>query len=70
MSLNVCDISRFAASERSQAVGQGLGFVVPYTAVAFVGIIVTSAASDLYPSDHDLWNFVRQNCDFDSVGVL
>ena len=50
MSLNIADISRFAKSQRAQALGQLAGFVLPNVAVATVGILTTGAASALYPA--------------------
>jgi NCS1 family nucleobase:cation symporter-1 len=59
MSLNIADISRFARSQRAQAVGQCVGFVLPNVLVASVGIFTTGAASKLYPEKaSELWNFV------------
>ena len=37
MSLNIGDISRFSVSQRDQALGQALGFVLPNTLVATIG---------------------------------
>eukprot|EP01043_Picozoa_sp_COSAG02_P048492 COSAG02_NODE_4767_length_5003_cov_13.644168_3_plen_517_part_00 len=59
MSLNIADISRFARSQRAQAVGQLVGFVAPNVLVASVGIFTTGSASVLYPEKaSELWNFV------------
>ena len=59
MSLNIADISRFAKSQRAQALGQLAGFVLPNVAVATVGILTTGAASALYPAKAgSFWNFV------------
>lgn len=59
MSLNIADISRFARSQRAQALGQLAGFVLPNCLVAVVGILTTGAASELYPERaSDMWNFV------------
>jgi NCS1 family nucleobase:cation symporter-1 len=59
MSLNIADISRFATSQRAQALGQLVGFVLPNVAVATIGILTTGAASELYPEKaSELWNFV------------
>lgn len=62
MSLNICDISRYAKSERAQAIGQAIGFVLPNTAVAAVGIFVTAAATVLFPGADNLWNFTSLFC--------
>jgi NCS1 family nucleobase:cation symporter-1 len=59
MSLNIADISRFASSQRAQAMGQLVGFVLPNVAVATIGMITTGAATELHPEKaKDLWNFV------------
>jgi NCS1 family nucleobase:cation symporter-1 len=43
LSLNIPDFTRFARSQRSQALGQALGLPTTMTAFAFVGVAVTSA---------------------------
>jgi NCS1 family nucleobase:cation symporter-1 len=43
LSLNIPDFTRFARSQRSQAVGQALGLPTTMTAFAFIGVAVTSA---------------------------
>jgi NCS1 family nucleobase:cation symporter-1 len=43
LSLNIPDFTRYARSQRSQAIGQALGLPVTMTAFAFVGVAVTSA---------------------------
>jgi NCS1 family nucleobase:cation symporter-1 len=43
LSLNIPDFTRYARSQRSQAVGQALGLPATMTAFAFVGVAVTSA---------------------------
>lgn len=48
LSLNIPDFTRYARSQRSQAVGQALGLPLTMTAVAFVGVVVTSATIVLF----------------------
>src|SRR6187397_2356627 len=43
LSLNIPDFTRYAKSQRSQALGQALGLPTTMTAFAFVGVAVTSA---------------------------
>jgi NCS1 family nucleobase:cation symporter-1 len=43
LSLNIPDFTRYARSQRSQALGQALGLPTTMTAFAFVGVAVTSA---------------------------
>ena len=43
LSLNIPDFTRYARSQRSQAVGQALGLPATMTAFAFIGVAVTSA---------------------------
>ena len=43
LSLNIPDFTRYARSQRSQALGQALGLPASMTAVAFIGVAVTSA---------------------------
>jgi nucleobase:cation symporter-1, NCS1 family len=43
LSLNIPDFTRYAESQRSQALGQALGLPATMTAFAFIGVAVTSA---------------------------
>lgn len=43
LSLNIPDFTRYAKSQRSQAMGQALGLPLTMTAFAFLGVAVTSA---------------------------
>jgi NCS1 family nucleobase:cation symporter-1 len=43
LSLNIPDFTRYARSQRAQALGQALGLPLTMTAIAFVGVAVTSA---------------------------
>ncbi|MBI3724604.1 NCS1 family nucleobase:cation symporter-1 [bacterium] len=47
LSLNIPDFTRYAKSQRAQATGQALGLPTSMTAVAFVGVAVTSATTML-----------------------
>ena len=48
LSLNIPDFTRYARSQRSQALGQALGLPTTMTAFAFIGVAVTSATIVLY----------------------
>jgi NCS1 family nucleobase:cation symporter-1 len=43
LSLNIPDFTRYASSQRSQALGQALGLPATMTAFSFIGVAVTSA---------------------------
>jgi nucleobase:cation symporter-1, NCS1 family len=48
LSLNIPDFTRYAQSQRSQALGQALGLPATMAAFAFVGVAVTSATVVVY----------------------
>jgi NCS1 family nucleobase:cation symporter-1 len=48
LSLNIPDFTRYARSQRSQALGQALGLPLTMTAFAFIGVAVTSATIVLF----------------------
>jgi nucleobase:cation symporter-1, NCS1 family len=48
VSLNIPDFSRFARSQRGQAIGQALALPTTMTLYAFIGIAVTSATVVIY----------------------
>ncbi|MDB4952324.1 MAG: pucI [Gemmatimonadetes bacterium] len=48
LSLNIPDFTRYARSQRSQAVGQAVGLPTTMTAFAFIGVAVTSATIVMY----------------------
>jgi NCS1 family nucleobase:cation symporter-1 len=48
LSLNIPDFTRYAKSQRSQALGQALGLPTTMTAFAFLGVGVTSATIVLF----------------------
>jgi NCS1 family nucleobase:cation symporter-1 len=48
LSLNIPDFTRYARSQRSQALGQALGLPATMTAFAFIGVTVTSATVVLF----------------------
>jgi NCS1 family nucleobase:cation symporter-1 len=48
LSLNIPDFTRYARSQRSQALGQALGLPLTMTAFAFIGVATTSATVLIY----------------------
>jgi NCS1 family nucleobase:cation symporter-1 len=48
LSLNIPDFTRYARSQRSQALGQALGLPVTMASFAFIGVAVTSATVVIY----------------------
>ncbi|HVF92072.1 MAG TPA: NCS1 family nucleobase:cation symporter-1 [Blastocatellia bacterium] len=48
LSLNIPDFTRYARSQKSQALGQALGLPTTMTAFAFIGVAVTSATMLIY----------------------
>ena len=46
--LNVCDLSRFAPSQRDQIVGQGIGLPLTYAITGFVGLWAAGATQYIY----------------------
>lgn len=48
LSLNIPDFTRYARSQRSQALGQALGLPATMTSFAFIGVAVTSATIVLF----------------------
>jgi NCS1 family nucleobase:cation symporter-1 len=48
LSLNIPDFTRYARSQRSQALGQALGLPATMTAFAFIGVAVTSSTIVLF----------------------
>ena len=54
LSLNIPDFSRYAKSQKDQAVGQALGLLTTMPLFAFIGIAVTSATVIVY--GQAIWN--------------
>lgn len=48
LSLNIPDFTRYARSQKDQAIGQGIGLLTTMPLFAFIGIAVTSATLILY----------------------
>lgn len=54
LSLNIPDFTRYAVSQKAQVLGQALGLPPAMTAVAFLGVVVTSATAIVY--GHIIWD--------------
>ncbi|MGD9903674.1 MAG: NCS1 family nucleobase:cation symporter-1 [Vicinamibacterales bacterium] len=54
LSLNIPDFSRFARSQRDQAVGQALGLLTTMPLIAFIGVAVTGATVVIFGTA--VWN--------------
>jgi NCS1 family nucleobase:cation symporter-1 len=48
LSLNICDFTRYARTQRAQAVGQTVGLPLTMTLYAFIGIAVTSMTVTIF----------------------
>ncbi len=59
ISLNIPDFTRFARSQREQAIGQALALPTTMTLYAFIGIVVTSATVVIYGTA--IWDPVNVN---------
>ena len=68
LSLNIPDFTRFAASQRSQAVGQALGLVPTMTLFCFIGIAVTGATVHIF--GRAIWDPVELVSKFGSTTVI
>ncbi len=68
LSLNIPDFSRYARSQRDQALGQLLGLPPTMTLFAFIGIAVTAATVVLY--GEAIWDPVQLLGRFESPAVV
>jgi nucleobase:cation symporter-1, NCS1 family len=68
LSLNIPDFTRYAKSQRSQALGQALGLPATMTALAFIGVAVTSATIVIY--GEAIWDPVALVARIGSVPVI
>ncbi|HSR69224.1 MAG TPA: NCS1 family nucleobase:cation symporter-1 [Acidobacteriota bacterium] len=57
LSLNIPDFTRYARSQKDQALGQAVGLLTTMPLFAFIGVAVTSATVILY--GHAVWNPVE-----------
>jgi NCS1 family nucleobase:cation symporter-1 len=72
LSLNMPDFTRFGRSQREQAIGQTLGLPTTMTIFPLIAVLVTSAATVVYPTDKpaDLFNPVYLVGKFDNTLVV
>jgi NCS1 family nucleobase:cation symporter-1 len=68
LSLNIPDFTRYAKSQRSQALGQALGLPTTMTAFAFIGVAVTSATIVIF--GEPVWDPVVLVSRIGSAGVI
>src|SRR5205814_4438975 len=61
LSLNMPDFTRCGRSQREQAIGQTIALPMTMTVFASMGVIITSAAVQIYPNSpmSDLWDPVK-----------
>jgi nucleobase:cation symporter-1, NCS1 family len=61
LSLNMPDFTRFGRSQREQAIGQTVALPTTMTIFAAMGVIITSAAVEIYPNSpmSELWDPVK-----------
>ncbi|MCE9531747.1 MAG: NCS1 family nucleobase:cation symporter-1 [Planctomycetes bacterium] len=68
LSLNIPDFSRYARSQRDQALGQALGLPATMALYAFIGVAVTSATLIIYGKE--IWDPVQLLTKFQNPIVL
>src|SRR6188472_4334107 len=68
LSLNIPDFTRYARSQRSQALGQALGLPATMTAFAFIGVAVTSATIVIFGAP--VWDPVVLVTKIGGAGVI
>jgi NCS1 family nucleobase:cation symporter-1 len=68
LSLNIPDFTRYARSQRSQALGQAFGLPATMTAFAFIGVAVTSATIVIF--GEAIWDPVALIARIGSVPVI
>ena len=72
LSLNIPDFSRYARTQRDQVVGQAVGLPLTMGLYAFIGVAVTLAAFQIYPTEDraKLWNPVYLLAKFEHPAVV
>ena len=68
LSLNIPDFSRYAASQRDQAVGQALGLPLAMAFYSFIGVAVTSATAIIF--GRTIWDPIEVLVQFRNPAVL
>jgi NCS1 family nucleobase:cation symporter-1 len=68
LALNIPDFTRFARTQKDQAIGQAIGLPGPMALLAFGSVIVTSATVIIY--GHAIWDPVRLSGNIGGIGVM
>jgi len=68
LALNIPDFTRFARTQKDQAIGQAIGLPGPMALLALVSVIVTSATVIIY--GHAIWDPVRLSGNIGGIGVM
>ena len=68
LSLNIPDFSRYAKTQRDQAIGQALGLPTTMALFAFIGVAVTSATTIIF--GQTIWDPVEVLTKFQNPAVL
>lgn len=68
LSLNIPDFSRYAKSQRAQALGQAIGLPLTMAIYSFIGVAVTSATAVIY--GHTMWDPVTVLTQFTNPAAL
>ena len=68
LALNIPDFTRYARSQRDQAIGQVVGLPLPMAFLAFIGVAVTSATVLLF--GEAIWDPVALTARMGGVGVV
>jgi NCS1 family nucleobase:cation symporter-1 len=68
LALNIPDFTRFAKSQRDQAIGQAIGLPGPMALLALVSVIVTSATVIIFGKA--IWDPVQLSSNIGGVGVM
>ncbi len=68
LALNIPDFTRFARTQKDQAIGQAIGLPGPMALLSLVSVIVTSATVIIY--GHAIWDPVRLSGNIGGIGVM
>ncbi|MBW3593063.1 MAG: NCS1 family nucleobase:cation symporter-1 [Actinobacteria bacterium] len=68
LSLNIPDFTRFAQSQRSQAIGQAIGLPLSMAAFSFIGIATTAATVIIF--GEAIWDPIALIVEIGNAGVL
>jgi NCS1 family nucleobase:cation symporter-1 len=68
LALNIPDFTRFARTQKDQAIGQAIGLPGPMALLALVSVVVTSSTVISY--GHAIWDPVRLSANIGGIGVM